>query len=160
MGEGGIRPRWLRRPAGPALYGSDEYVLQAQQLIDFSANLTDEQKMITEHWANGPHSELPPGHWDLFIPDAADQAGISRGYGGIHFEAGDLVGRAVGDLVGYKPGRRRSTASTEIEPGLFEPERPRSPTITMTDAAQRCYLESALAMIRSTPVIHYDRVRC
>lgn len=232
---------------GPALYGSDEYVQQAQQLIDFSANLTDEQKMIAEYWANGPHSELPPGHWDLFaqfvsqrdqhtvdedvkmffaitnaifdagiaswdgkraldsvrpvtaipflfhgqqiqswggpgkgtvtmdgslwIPyqpstfptppfpeyisghstfsaagatilalwtgsenfgdsvtfapgssviepgitpaqpvtlswprfhDAADQAGISRRYGGIHFEAGDLVGRAVGDLVGLQ----------------------------------------------------------
>jgi hypothetical protein len=24
------------------------------------------QKMIAEYWANGPHSELPPGHWDLF----------------------------------------------------------------------------------------------
>jgi hypothetical protein len=22
--------------------------------------------MIAEYWANGPHSELPPGHWDLF----------------------------------------------------------------------------------------------
>ena len=22
--------------------------------------------MIAEYWANGPHTELPPGHWDLF----------------------------------------------------------------------------------------------
>ena len=22
--------------------------------------------MISEYWADGPHSELPPGHWDLF----------------------------------------------------------------------------------------------
>lgn len=51
---------------GPALYGSDTYVEQGQELIDMSANLTDEQKMIAEYWANGPHSELPPGHWDLF----------------------------------------------------------------------------------------------
>ena len=51
---------------GPALYGSSAYVEQAQELIDMSANLTDEQKMIAEYWANGPHSELPPGHWDLF----------------------------------------------------------------------------------------------
>jgi hypothetical protein len=43
-----------------------EYTEQAQELIDFSAYLTDEQKMIAEYWANGPHSELPPGHWDLF----------------------------------------------------------------------------------------------
>ena len=51
---------------GPALYGSLEYTEQAQELVDFSAHLTDEQKMIAEYWANGPHSELPPGHWDLF----------------------------------------------------------------------------------------------
>ena len=51
---------------GPALYGSPEYTQQAQELVDFSAHLTDEQKMIAEYWANGPHSELPPGHWDLF----------------------------------------------------------------------------------------------
>jgi hypothetical protein len=51
---------------GPALLGSQEYKHQAQELIDFSANLTDRQKMIAEYWANGPHTELPPGHWDLF----------------------------------------------------------------------------------------------
>jgi len=35
-------------------------------LLELSAGLTDEQKMIAEYWADGPHSELPPGHWDLF----------------------------------------------------------------------------------------------
>src|SRR5437764_14188822 len=51
---------------GPALYGSAEYMQQAQELVQLSAHLTDKQKMIAEYWANGPHSELPPGHWDLF----------------------------------------------------------------------------------------------
>lgn len=51
---------------GPALYGSATYLQQAADLITLSAGLTDEQKMIAEYWANGPHSELPPGHWDLF----------------------------------------------------------------------------------------------
>jgi hypothetical protein len=51
---------------GPALYGTQDYLEQAQELVDISAHLTDEQKMIAEYWANGPHSELPPGHWDLF----------------------------------------------------------------------------------------------
>jgi hypothetical protein len=51
---------------GPALNGSIEFERQAKELIDFAANLTDRQKMIAEYWANGPHSELPPGHWDLF----------------------------------------------------------------------------------------------
>jgi hypothetical protein len=36
--------------------------------------------------------------WATFS-DAADEAGISRRYGGIHFEAGDLGGRATARLV-------------------------------------------------------------
>jgi len=36
--------------------------------------------------------------WDTFTA-AADQAGISRRYGGIHFESDDLVGRQLGRLV-------------------------------------------------------------
>jgi hypothetical protein len=39
--------------------------------------------------------------WATFS-DAADEAGISRRCGGIHFEAGDLVGRATGRLVAAK----------------------------------------------------------
>ena len=46
--------------------GSAEYTAQAQQIIDLSANLTDTQKMMAEYFADGPHSELPPGHWYLF----------------------------------------------------------------------------------------------
>jgi hypothetical protein len=52
--------------SAPALFGSAAFVKQALDLITISANLTDEQKMIAEYWADGPHSELPPGHWDLF----------------------------------------------------------------------------------------------
>src|SRR5712692_1315839 len=51
---------------GPALYPSKTYLNQAQDLVAISAGLTDTQKMIAEYWANGPHTELPPGHWDLF----------------------------------------------------------------------------------------------
>jgi hypothetical protein len=56
----------LRSPTGPAKYGSVDYAAQAQALLDISAGLTDEQKMVAEYWADGPNSELPPGHWDLF----------------------------------------------------------------------------------------------
>lgn len=56
----------LEAEFGPALYGSAEYLEQAQELITISANLTDQQKLIAEYWANGPRSELPPGHWCLF----------------------------------------------------------------------------------------------
>jgi hypothetical protein len=40
-------------------------------------------------------------HWPTFSA-AADQAGRSRRYGGIHFRDGDLVGRALGRLVGLR----------------------------------------------------------
>ena len=52
--------------SGPALFGSDEFLKQAQALVGLSASLTDTQKMMAEYWADGPHSELPPGHWNLF----------------------------------------------------------------------------------------------
>jgi len=37
--------------------------------------------------------------WETFT-DAANQAGISRRYGGIHFKTADLTGRVVGHIVG------------------------------------------------------------
>jgi hypothetical protein len=61
-----LAPGSLRSASGPARYGSPEYLAQAQALLDISAGLTDEQKMIAEYWADGPRSELPPGHWNLF----------------------------------------------------------------------------------------------
>jgi Domain of unknown function (DUF6851)/VCPO second helical-bundle domain len=61
-----VSPGSLRSSTGPARYGSSEYLAQAQALLEVSAGLTDEQKMIAEYWADGPHSELPPGHWNLF----------------------------------------------------------------------------------------------
>jgi Domain of unknown function (DUF6851)/VCPO second helical-bundle domain len=56
------------RPAPPESFAGrqNEYRLQAQQLLELSAALTDEQKMIAEYWADGPSSETPPGHWCLF----------------------------------------------------------------------------------------------
>jgi hypothetical protein len=43
--------------------------------------------------------------WPTFSA-AADEAGISRRYGGIHFEDGDLAGRAMGRLIGAKAFER------------------------------------------------------
>jgi hypothetical protein len=52
----------------PADYNTDpvRYETQAQQILEYSSHLTDEKKVIAEYWADGPHSELPPGHWALF----------------------------------------------------------------------------------------------
>jgi hypothetical protein len=70
----------LRSPTGPARRGSPQFEAQAQALIDISAGLTDEQKMIAEYWADGPRSELPPGHWNLFAQQVAhrDRSGDSE----------------------------------------------------------------------------------
>jgi len=61
-----VTPGSLRSSSGPARYGSVAFLAQARDLLDVSAGLTDEQKMVAEYWADGPRSELPPGHWDLF----------------------------------------------------------------------------------------------
>jgi hypothetical protein len=55
----------LRSPTGPARFGSPAYTAQAEALLGVSAALTDEHKVIAEYWADGPRSELPPGHWNL-----------------------------------------------------------------------------------------------
>jgi Domain of unknown function (DUF6851)/VCPO second helical-bundle domain len=65
----------LVSPSGPARHGSPEFVAQAQELVDLSANLTDEQKVIAEYWADGPRSELPPGHWNLFAQEVLERDG-------------------------------------------------------------------------------------
>jgi hypothetical protein len=51
---------------GPDLYPSFDYAQGVDRILEYSAFLTDEQKVIAEYWANGPSSELPPGHWALF----------------------------------------------------------------------------------------------
>jgi hypothetical protein len=53
------------RPAPPAKAGTAEYVAQAQRIIDVQLALSEQQKVIAEYWADGPSSELPPGHWCL-----------------------------------------------------------------------------------------------
>lgn len=54
------------RPAPPARYPEGQYVAQAEAVLHLNAHLDDRQKMIAEYWADGPNSELPPGHWHLF----------------------------------------------------------------------------------------------
>lgn len=45
---------------------SRKYLAQAKQIVNSTAKLTDLQKVIVEYWADGPRSETPPGHWNLF----------------------------------------------------------------------------------------------
>lgn len=72
------------RPSPPPQFGSIEpytdalgtvttndeaYRSQTAEILSLSANLTDEQKAIIIYWADGPKSETPPGHWNLFAQD-------------------------------------------------------------------------------------------
>lgn len=54
------------RPEPPMQYPHGQYIAQAEALIHLSEKLDDRSKMIAEYWADGPNSELPPGHWNLF----------------------------------------------------------------------------------------------
>ncbi len=58
-----LSPAQFRPPASPAVYPSDLYLQQANQLLDISATLTDTQKTIAEYWEDGAGSVQPPGHW-------------------------------------------------------------------------------------------------
>jgi hypothetical protein len=49
----------------PARIPSAEFDVQASELLSISRNLDDRMKAIAEYWADGPSSELPPGHWSL-----------------------------------------------------------------------------------------------
>eukprot|EP00803_Ostreobium_quekettii_P001820 evm.model.scf_234.2 EVM.evm.TU.scf_234.2 scf_234:17713-25358(+) len=60
------------RPLGPPLRSVDraEWERQAMEVVEFSGNLTDISKMTAEHWADGPDSTAPPGHFFKIAMDA------------------------------------------------------------------------------------------
>lgn len=49
--------------------------ITVDDIVTESTNLDDRKKVIAEYWADGPRSELPPGHWNLFAQ------WLSRRYG-------------------------------------------------------------------------------
>ena len=51
-------PNFLRGPA--------QYLADVDSMLRFSAGLDLQGKLSVEYWADGPDSELPPGHWALF----------------------------------------------------------------------------------------------
>lgn len=49
---------------GNTMTNDEAFNMQIDQVVQFSADLTDQQKVIAEYWADGPRSETPPGHWN------------------------------------------------------------------------------------------------
>ena len=54
----------LRPETPPPQYGSPDYQQRAEQLLEYSANLTDREKVIAEYWEDGAGTSFPPGHWN------------------------------------------------------------------------------------------------
>jgi hypothetical protein len=53
-------------PINKSLIGTvinPKFVQQFEEIVDISANLTDEQKLIAEFWENGGNTPFPPGTW-------------------------------------------------------------------------------------------------
>jgi len=48
----------------PPQYGLAEYRQRAEQLLEYSANLGDGEKVIAEYWEDGAGTSFPPGHWN------------------------------------------------------------------------------------------------
>lgn len=86
-----LTPQWARiqpfalsspsalRPRGPVRPGTPEYRAQARELLDLSANLTEEQKVAVRYWAAGPRNEFAAGQWSAFAAhvSARDAHGAS-----------------------------------------------------------------------------------
>ena len=66
------------RPAAPAVWGSDAFKKQAEQLLEIQTRLSDEQKVISCYWNERPHSELPPGQWLMFALEMAKRQKMSQ----------------------------------------------------------------------------------
>ncbi|OGX84068.1 vanadium-dependent haloperoxidase [Hymenobacter coccineus] len=79
---GGVKPFALTsgsqfRPGPPIPLLSQAFLDQARHVVDVQAGLTPRQKVMAEYWADGPKSELPPGHWTLFAAYVAERDQLS-----------------------------------------------------------------------------------
>lgn len=62
-----FNPRAIGTEAqGPAVFPGTGYEAEVDRIIEYSADLTDTQKVIAEYWADSSGTEQPPGHWSLF----------------------------------------------------------------------------------------------
>lgn len=75
---GRVTPFALSRPDqfGPPTMDRGRLPAQAGKLVDLSAKLTDAHKTSAYYWADGPGSELPPGHWAMFAQAASRASGL------------------------------------------------------------------------------------
>lgn len=62
------------RPAKVKYQESPKAMREAiDQVLGYSRDLDDRTKAIAEYWADGPSTELPPGHWCLFAAQISER---------------------------------------------------------------------------------------
>jgi hypothetical protein len=54
-----------------------QYQKDVNDMIQYSRDLDTGRKLMVEYWADGPDSELPPGHWGLFAQWVSQRDGHS-----------------------------------------------------------------------------------
>jgi hypothetical protein len=76
---GKVTPFALTSPSqfGPPGLDTTKLAASAADLIRTQAGLTDYQKTVAYYWADGPGSELPPGHWAMFAQAASRAANLN-----------------------------------------------------------------------------------
>jgi hypothetical protein len=57
----------------------------------------DYARVLAEFWADGPHSETPPGHWNVIFNQVSDDPAGTHRYGGV----GAVLPRLEWDVRGY-----------------------------------------------------------
>lgn len=61
----------LELPPPPAAPGTAAFEVQLRDVLRLSARLGNREKAVVEYWADGPSSELPPGHWCLLAAEVS-----------------------------------------------------------------------------------------
>ncbi len=64
---------------------------------DNIVKLGDYARVMAEFWADGPHSETPPGHWHVLANEVADTPGFEKRIGG----TGPIVNDLEWDVKSY-----------------------------------------------------------
>ena len=97
-----------------AFTGSDQ-LYDGVTRLPYDRNHDGVGDFVGEHIMQPGSLTIEPGlprrplalRWNT-LKEAADEAGISRRYGGIHFQDGDLYGRRMGEQIGQRALKRAS----------------------------------------------------
>ena len=68
------------RAEPPPAFGSEAWQRDADEVVQVSSSLTDEQVRIARFWADGSGTDTPPGHWTRIGLDLVARHGLSLPY--------------------------------------------------------------------------------